>query len=314
MSEYLAVYTDTTGLVHVLLGPLMISQTTPTAWGSPSNFLPDGFGVNAIAADTNKDGTPQVWVAGTPAGQQIPALYTTFKDSSDWTSLMKISGAPDNIGDIYAARSVPGRIQLFATVPNASGENASLVTTWQVGANPETSYENWGAFSPQPPTLSFAGVRSATLPDGRLQLWAVTADHQMITCYKLGSEPGAPWKPWEQALPSPTQPGSSAVPYMLATGLDAGGVEHLWCGDANDKLYTATQTEPPSTTISNWTEVALPGGMTADAYQIAVTTLSNGRLQIFAQVTAANHSALYTRYQTSSTANAPWSSWEQVPT
>jgi hypothetical protein len=296
------------GDLQVFQGLETLWQTSPTAWTQASFFLPTTFTVNAIAACCNADGIPQVWVVGAYQNESL-AIYTTHKSSTargaSWTALSELSSAPGAVTDIFAARSASGRIQLFATVVAANVNSTTLKTTWQAGPNTYTSFEAWQDFSPTPPALSnSSGIRFVTLADGLLQLWSYSAADELLTCHKSGTEINAPWTAWEQVSPSP------AGIRLISAGLGPNGQVQLWFTSPGVPIFTAFQTNPPSTSIELGTW-ALPAEA-KEVIELAVATLSDGRLQLFIWATSQNSGSLYTQYQTGTSAGAMWSSWQKL--
>ena len=102
------------------------------------------------------------------------------------------SGNPVNA--IAAGKSVPGRIQLFAAIPDRAAGTAQLVTCWQEKPN-EESFFAWESMAGAPTLGSTVPVVAAhNLPDGRLQLWAYSSSNELFTCWKSGNEQSAPYE------------------------------------------------------------------------------------------------------------------------
>ncbi len=109
------------------------------------------------------------------------------------------SGNPVNA--IAAGKSVPGRIQLFAAIPDRAAGTAQLVTCWQEKPN-EESFFAWESMAGAPTLGSTVPVVAAhNLPDGRLQLWAYSSSNELFTCWKSGNEQSAPYEFFSNDLP-----------------------------------------------------------------------------------------------------------------
>jgi len=313
VGNVLAVVTLPDATLQVFCSNLTLWQTSTGAWSDTSAFLPpqDDAGTEPNSWDTlavcnNKDGIAQVWgsylnLIATELNV-VTRAKTSLASGAPWTGWGKFPRIPPTqIGDLCAALSASGEVQVFAQT------NDTIVTCWERGANEETAYFGWDAFGTAPPYVG-AGPRAVTLPDGRLQLWAATLEEQLITCEKESTHPGAAWTAWSSPM------GDSIWSVDGRLGLD--GNVHLWQVQADtwQVLTAAFPPTPPPTSINTWTPVALPAG-TMDVRNLAVATLADGRLQIFVVTwndTIPQQTFLYTQYQISGDNFASWSEWQQI--
>jgi len=262
-------------------------------------------------ACTNENGLPQVWGVLTVSPG---TLNTRFKQSgsSSWTTGEPFNPQPaitpgHPINAIAAGKSIPGRIQLFAALPNPAAGQASLMTTWQVNAN-EQSFYAWSAMDGAPVLGENNPVIGATnVPDGRLQLWALSSSNQLQTCWKSGREENAPWTAW---TPVSSQPGTI---FSIAGGVRPDGHLELWCVAEGGLLINATQESSPSATGLSWADVNanLPAGVTR-VYSVAVANLSGSRLQVFILAPDAQANGATVLYTCWTTASSVYTSWVKV--
>jgi hypothetical protein len=190
------------------------------------------------------------------------------------------------------------------------------------------------------------GVRAVTLPDGRLQLWALTgtgAQQEIVTSHKDTTHPGSVWSAWS------TVASSGGTLQMVAGALGTVANEillyiidppsgpriinnqriYLFGITESDGLVMASFTPNPNAPSPSgvvWTPVALPSGLPAGAQVIdlAVIPLTNGGIQVFILVNTGarnNPTLLYTQYRELAYIGPRefisyfhWSDWINLPT
>ena len=310
----LAAVTLPNGDIQIFQGKMTRWQTSATAWSAASVFPPPanlGAGeYGALAACRNAAGDPVVWGWFASQTNGKPNLVVNSKKSlaagAGWTGWAELPSSPSNLVDLCAGLSANGKIQLFATAAQSAGGALTLKTCWETSPNSQ-SYTAWEDFSATTPSLWASGVRAVNLPDGRLQLWAVTATHSLISCYKESTAPGAAWSPWAQVSETsgPAQPS-----YLIGVGAAPDGV-HLWATNSANELVTSHVSQaanaPPSTEHDAWLAAPMPSGTTI-VTEIATAKRSDGKIQLFAWASPAQgQGSLYTQ------GPAPGSSWENIP-
>ena len=80
----------------------------------------------------------------------------------------------------------------------------------------------------------------APLVGGRFQVWALTSQQTLWTCWHTGAETAAPWSAWE-----PFSPGPGPV-QQVALGQFPDGRLFLWVVDLAGQVLTCWQTEAAS--------------------------------------------------------------------
>jgi hypothetical protein len=145
-----------------------------------------------IATAPLPDGRLQVWciVHG--------GLATMWKESRDpnanFTPLEEFAWNTqgEDAASIAAGNLLDGRIQLWALTTKGN-----LVTTWKESVSSDADWKPWTSFA-----LPIAGLGGTTtlidlatgkLPDGRLQVFAVSKDGQVWTFWRSGED----WSDWQ---------------------------------------------------------------------------------------------------------------------
>ncbi len=195
--------------------------------------------------------------------------------------------------------SVPGRMHLFATM------NQAVHTTWKTSTDPDSPWSGWvemgGTVKGFTPTGSpLVGY----LPDGRMQLFvgAQGGDHfGVLTTSKASADPNAPWNDWVVLF---EQDHSSDI---MCLGYLPDGRMQLFIYVSNLGLRTCwkTNTDSNSTPNSNWSEVSLWDGASADGLPPLIGyLLPDRRMQIFCLPR--------TRWKLTTDPDAAWSEWQSL--
>lgn len=232
------------------------------------------------------------------------ALWTTWKNTTDpnapWVPWALFQPPPNRLLSQLAAGTLPdGRPQLFAV--DTSG---GLQTTWKSTNDPSAPWAQWGALAPAPGAL-LAQIAVGTLPDGRLQLFGVDTSGVLQTTWKSTNDPNAPWVQWGALAPGPTFPVSqlavAALPdkrLQLFAVNPWGGLQTTW-----------KSTNDPNAPWVPWSFFAPAAA--GQLPQVAVGTLPDGRLQLFA-VDASG--ALQSTWKYTTDPNSGWSAWSRLYT
>jgi hypothetical protein len=89
---------------------------------------------------------------------------------------------------IVAGDLEDGRIQVFAI------QNGQIETRWKASTDPNSAWTSWTQFQTPP-----GGVTSITvgyLSDKRMQLFATEPNGNVVSCWKVSTDPNAQWTPW----------------------------------------------------------------------------------------------------------------------
>jgi hypothetical protein len=172
----------------------------PLYCGFDIPFAQEHFPVWGVANDQ------LYWCRATMAYDASGHILSTGPTWSDWQLFAQL---PNLAVDSFAAALLPdGRIQLFA-----SDTSGTLYSIWQDDVAAGTWLPAWTPF-PQPggrhllvssvannvlfpngPTQSMS-LAVGTLPDQRLQLFAVDDTASIWTTWKLTTDPSSSWAPW----------------------------------------------------------------------------------------------------------------------
>lgn len=267
-------------LTQTGIAPLSETQPLGSTWSSASPFpmsaQTGATDYTCVASCQDESGKANLWA--------MPNLGNTLETrakssaSASWSQPAAFNPQPSSsdgvIRAITAGKSVPGRIQLFAALPDKAAGSSALITTWETEEN-SGNYNDWEPMEGAPP-LALIGpcLTCHNLPDGRLQLWAVAAEGDLMSCWKSGSERGAPWTSWVVVTV-----GARFV--SMAGGVDADGYVELWACSSGGTIVNAIQASSPSDQV-NWTDsvyAANPGPLTP--YALAAAKLTSGNLQVF---------------------------------
>jgi hypothetical protein len=331
-----------------------IWQTNGGWTGGPAEFTTEADGVNytAVAACNVLGGDPCVFLTYPTTVQYLE--FGSPGTDSDGAPAPPYAWRPIVVAgdgyalDLCAAQLPDGSVQVFAVT---QGQPA-LQTCWQANPGPPGftphEFNNMTEFSPTLTGLSNGnfGVRAVTLPDGRLQLWALTgtgAQQEIVTSHKETTQSGSAWSAWSPVASS----GGTLQLLAGASGTVANEILIFIIDPLsgreiinNARIYLFGITESgslvmasftPNTTTPSpsgvvWTPVALPSGMPAGAQVIdlAVIPLTNGGIQVFILVnTGARNSPtlLYTQYLVLAHIGTReflsyfhWSDWINLPT
>ena len=145
------------------------------------------------------------------------------------------------------------------------------------------------------------GVAVASLPDGRLQLWATTDGGGLQTTSQTTTDPNAAWSGWSDFLadmypspPNPFRPPNPFSPFLFpgkVTGVAVAplpdGRLQLWATTDGGGLLTTSQTPTNQYAAwSGWQPFLLgTGGLPGSATSVAVAPLPGHRLQLWATTT-----------------------------
>jgi hypothetical protein len=222
-------------LVQFLNDPNSAIWQTTAGWGGgPAQFTSDSEQVPPVAGCYLPGGQACVFlttVNGTV--QYMPFARPGTASMGQWQSL----SFPEYVSlpaSVNAAQLNDGTVQVFVWAidnnPNSvSPGGPALYSCWQPTAGTPgpaaNGFNQMTLFEPQPNSGNWDGnlppsgvltpFASASLPDGRLQLWtlvinpAIGGGQLIYTCYKESTTPGAPWSAW--ATVSSTAPATIAV-------------------------------------------------------------------------------------------------------
>jgi hypothetical protein len=82
-----------------------------------------------------------------------------------------------------------GRIQVFAIQ-----SNGEIRSRWKISADPNSGWTEWSSF--QSPVGGVTSISVGSLSDKRMQLFATQSDGNVITCWKISTNPNSQWTPW----------------------------------------------------------------------------------------------------------------------
>jgi hypothetical protein len=137
---------------------------------------------------------PQIVQAG---GATLAANYksltgqtTAYQDlRAALTGLTVTTDNPFGFRFVAAGDLEDGRIQLFGIEPNGQ-----IVSRWKQTADPNSGWTAWSSF--QTPSGGVSSICVGSLSDKRMQLFAINAQGQMISCWKATTNPNAAWTAW----------------------------------------------------------------------------------------------------------------------
>jgi hypothetical protein len=152
--------------------------------------------VSALAVARLPDLRLELW-----ANDGIGNLFSTWKwatnPDADWVPLMSFLGEvgplPAAVTALAVAPLPDGRLELWA-----STADGGLFSCWKTTTDPNATWTGWADFAADAGALPAAvtALAVAPLPDGRLELWASTADGGMFSCWKTTTDPNATWTGW----------------------------------------------------------------------------------------------------------------------
>lgn len=344
----LGVLTFSDGSVQVVQ-----AGTTPTSttwsiggqWNSPVAFPASGTSYLEMGACSDANGVPWLWATKNAADGASPDLSSAGfaagpSASATWNPISPPSAIDGPFFDLYATRWPDGTIQLFGTyIP--SGGPLQLWGCKQ--SSPTDQHPSWHQFQSSATPIYPNGVRAVTLPDGGLQLWALTAGGA-VTCRSKSLSSADGWTDWSQPVPA-AGAGDAPAPtlFKINGGLgrtnDLGiehkieayypvflfGIdlqEHLWMATFTTSATTATTTTPTNLV---WTPVTLPSTTSQVAHWGVVRVAETSYLTLFIWLAQGINGAsdpvhLYTQYQEYLLPGDPlewgwtWSGWQPLPT
>lgn len=270
------------------------SGSTPFSMSTQSNVND----YNCIAACADNDGRANLWalptVGSTFTARQKASASAQWSQPSAFSPQPPSTSASGPIRQIAAGKSVPGRIQLFAALPNQAAGNCTMVTTWETEENSGVYYD-WIPMEGAPTLSLFPAIACVNTPDGLLQLWATNAQGELTTTWKSGREINAPWGAWQQ---------TGVKASCITGGVDSSGQVDMWaCDGQGSTVLFGYVTSPPSATVS-WRNLEIAtGAEVGTIYNLAAHRLSSGHLIVFAAAAQYNKPDSYELYATLSGQN-----------
>jgi hypothetical protein len=158
-----------------------------TGW-STFKLPPDESGVKFFAAASLSDGSPQLWVIG-----NSNIAWSCWRSKNEpWTQWglhpMPFAG----VKHFAAARLSDGKLQLFAI----DGNNA-LWTSWKATADVSAPWTPWFPWIPMPSGISLVKqITAAPLHNGVVQIWAVSENDTIWSCWKETTKSDANYTAW----------------------------------------------------------------------------------------------------------------------
>jgi hypothetical protein len=331
--------------VQIISVPNSAVWQTSAGWtGGPAQFTSTETTYSAVAACSYADGFPRVFKS---YGQHAVSLELTVAGTDQntpytWQALPAVPPLSTQyanlaFADLCAAQLADGTAQVFGTVLLEGAPAAVLISCYQATPNAVT-YQNWTQFNTPSPLWNNNGVRSVTLPDGRLQLWALAkngSQQEIVTCYKKTTQTGSAWSAWSTvASNSPALQFIAGARGPTSNLLLNHRIYHNTLGylfgitEGTGQLLVASfsiNAASPSPASLDWTPMTSPPGLPAGTkvYDLATTTLPNGGIQLFILVTANPYGPdttpfLYTQYLEPALPGLreywTWSGWQALPT
>ncbi|HEY6276855.1 MAG TPA: hypothetical protein VIX86_11045 [Streptosporangiaceae bacterium] len=181
---------------------------------------------------------------------------------------------------------------------------------WQSSTqgNP-TDTRNWAGDSGQflnSGDFGFTDVFAVPLADGKIQLWGLLDDNQLITTWKESPDPDAGWVP--------PQLQDTPVGFLFAmAGRSADGKGQIWAfvDDIIAPLMTTWKASAdPNAPWLPWSQMETPFNADIDRLlSLGAGNLSDGRLQLWA---SRGDGTMISTWKTSTQPNASWSPWSQM--
>ena len=299
-SNYVQVFVGGGSSQAVTLTQTGLSSTDglDSAWSGPSSFAMSteagAADYTCIAACQDHNGQANLWAMPTIGH----TLMTRQKASAtaQWSAPTPFNpqppvGSSGPISVIAAGKSIPGRIQLFAALPDEAAGHCTMITTWETEENSGVYYD-WTPMEGAPDLALQPAITCVNAPDGRLQLWATSSQGNLMTCWKSGQEKNAPWTTWEQA-------GAGIKATSAAGGVDSSGLVQMWaCASGDPDVMTGTVASSPSQNIT-WSNLFLASGAEVGTpYNVAAGHLSSGHLIVFLAAGVYNSPDKYALYAT----------------
>lgn len=287
-----------------------VTTDSRSDWAPWFDFLADRGGLPAavrqVAMAPLPDGRIESWAVTTNGG-----VFSTWKTSVDsnadwapWFDFLAYRGAlPAAAEQVAMARLSDGRLESWVVTANGG-----LFTTWKTTTDPDAEWAPWVDFLAEvgPLPAGVLQVMAASLPDGRLELWAVTRNGGLFSTWKVSTDPNANWAPWVDFL---AEVGllAGGVLQVTATSLPDGRLE-LWAVTRNGGLFSTWKVDAdPNANWAPWVDFfAEAGPLPAPVQQVALAPLSDGRLAGWA-VTSTGGVFLTSKLTTDP--NAGWAAW-----
>ncbi|MBX3668688.1 MAG: hypothetical protein KF778_09835 [Rhodocyclaceae bacterium] len=204
---------------------------------------------------------------------------------------------------IAVGRLSDGRLEFWSTTAQGG-----LFTSWKLTTDPNADWSGWTDFLAEVGALPGAvtAVAVAPHPDGRLELWAATAQGRLFSTWKLTTDPNADWAPWFDFLAY--RGGLPAGVQQVAMAPLPDGRLEAWAVTANGGLFSTWKlTTDPNADWAPWFDfLAYRKGLPAGVQQVAMAPLPDGRLEGWA-VTA--NGGLFSTWKLDTDPNADWASW-----
>jgi hypothetical protein len=166
------------------------------------------------------------------------------------------------------------------------------------------------AFQPAPPAV-FASLHFGLLSDDRPQLFGVTKDGGIFTCWRLGREAEAQWSAW-QDFPAPPWSRAGAPPRLSPLRGADGALRLYSCANA-EILVCEKQSADPNAGWSGWRGLGAPAlRQERVLVDVLAAALPDGRRQLWATVRHVGLSPMEKIYTTfERNAAGEWADWEE---
>jgi hypothetical protein len=262
--------------------------------------------VREVAMAPLSDGRLQSWVVTATGGVFCTWKETTDPDSewASWFDFLAYRGALTGTArQIALGRLSDGRLESFVVT-----QEGGVFTTWQVGADPNAEWAPWADFLAEAGAVA-GGVRQvavAPLPDGRLELWAVTQSGGILSSWKETPDPNANWAQWFDFLAY--RPGLPAPVRQVAMAPLQDGRLEAWAVTSNGDLFSTWKVDTdPNADWEPWMDfIAEVGALPAPVRSVTVAPLSDGRLTVWVVTTTGG---VYATSKVNADPNGNWGPW-----
>ena len=204
---------------------------------------------------------------------------------------------------IAVGRLSDGRLEFWSTTAQGG-----LFTTWKLTTDPNADWAGWTDFLAEVGALPGAvtAVAVAPLPDGRLELWAATAQGGLFSTWKLTTDPNADWAPWFDFLAY--RGGLPAGVQQVAMAPLPDGRLEAWVVTANGGLFSTWKLDTdPNADWASWSDfLAEVGPLPRAVTDVAVAPLSDRRLELWASIA---QGGIFTTWKLTTDPNADWADW-----
>ena len=175
-------------------------------------------------------------------------LHTIYQETpgGGWSSWMGKDwagpGYPAQVYELAAAQQNNGCVQFWAL-----DMKLQLWTTGQT--SPGGDWTPWSGPNWNKAPAGMKRIAASQQGGARgAQLWAITEDYSLITCYQITA--GGKWSDWQ---PWPATPENSQF-IEITAAQQSGGIVQLWALDTKRQLWSCYQTSPGG----NWTAWSSP--------------------------------------------------------